>query len=250
LTDSPWNVDDASVGKAFLNAHMHPEILRKLHSFTGLLPLGAYLLFHAYEQFAARGGRTQAVLRLERTTSAPLEVLCVLLPLLLHAALGVRLLRLQGALARGTARFDGLLARGTARFDSAAVPSVREDASFPYASASFRSLQLWSGIVSAAFLLWHVAGVWVPRVVAERPAAGYGAMVDHAATVVRAALYVIGTTAVCVHFGQGLSAVCLRYQILSITPRAARVSCGLLAILLWLTFVDELSAYVGGRALL
>jgi succinate dehydrogenase / fumarate reductase cytochrome b subunit len=206
---------------------MHPEILRKLHSFTGLFPLGAYLLFHAYEQFAARGGRAQAVLRLERTTSASLEVLCVLLPLIVHAALGVRLARLRSV--------------------AAADPS---EASFPYASPSFRALQLWSGVISACFLLWHVAGVWVPRVVAERPAAGYGAMVDHAATVVRAGLYAAGTTAVCAHFGQGLSAVCLRYQILSITPRAARVWGGLLAVLLWLTFIDELSAYVAGKALL
>lgn len=209
---------------------MHPEILRKLHSFTGLLPLGAYLLFHAYEQFAARGGRVEAVARLDRTTSAPLEVLCVLLPLLVHAALGVRLARLR--------RVQALAA------------SVEVDASFPYASANFRSLQLWSGVLSAAFLVWHVAGVWVPRVVAERPAAGYGAMVDHAATVTRAALYVLGTSAVCVHFGQGLSAVFLRYQILSISPRAVRVACTVLALLLWLTFVDELSAYVAGAALL
>jgi len=205
---------------------MHPEILRKLHSFTGLFPLGAYLLFHAYEQFAVRAGRTAAILRLERTTSAPLEVACVLLPLFVHAALGVR------------------LARGPR------APADPDDPSFPFASLNFRRLQLWSGIASACFLIWHVAGVWVPRVVAARPAAGYGAMVDHAATLGRAALYVLGTTAVCTHFGQGLSAACLRYRILPITPRAARVWSGLFAFMLWLSLIDSLSAYVTGRALL
>jgi succinate dehydrogenase / fumarate reductase, cytochrome b subunit len=207
---------------------MHPEILRKLHSFTGLLPLGAYLLFHAYEQLAVRAGRSAAILRLDRTTYAPLEVACVLVPLLLHALLGVRLSRLS---ARGS------VAQG-------------DDTSFPYASRSFLRMQLWSGIVSAAFLLWHVGYVWVPRVVAARPAAGYGAMVDQVATLPLAALYVIGTTAVCVHFGQGLSAVVLRYQMLNVTPRTARVLFGVVGLLLWLTFVDELSAYVAGRPLL
>jgi succinate dehydrogenase / fumarate reductase cytochrome b subunit len=204
---------------------MHSEILRKLHSFTGLFPLGAYLLFHAYEQLAVRQGRTAEILRLDRTTSAPLEVTCVLLPLLLHAALGVR------------------LARVSARRSEAAD-------TFAYASPAFVRLQMWSGIVSACFLLWHVAGVWLPRVIAARPAAGYGAMVDHASTLPMAALYVLGITAVCVHFAQGLSAVCLRYQILKVPPRAARIVFGLVGMLLWLTFIDELSAYVAGVALL
>lgn len=205
---------------------MHPELLRKLHSFTGLFPLGAYLLFHAYEGLAARGGRTQAVLRLERTTYAPFEVICLFLPLLVHAALGVRLAR-----ASAQARQSG------------------EDGA-PYASPNFRSLQLWTGVISAAFVLWHVAGVWLPRVVAGRPAAGYGAMVDHAGTLPRAVLYVVGTTAVCAHFAQGLSAVCLRYHILPFSPRWVRVSCATLTAALWATLIDALSAYVAGRALL
>jgi succinate dehydrogenase / fumarate reductase cytochrome b subunit len=201
--------------------------LRKLHSFTGLFPLAAYLLFHAYEQLAVRAGRTAEIMRLDRTTYAPLEVACVLLPLLVHAALGVRLSRIS--------RSQLALVGGD---------------SFPYASPAFLGLQVWSGIVSACFLLWHVVGVWVPRVVAGRPAAGYGAMVDHAATLPLATLYVIGTSAVCVHFSQGLSAVCLRYQILRVSPRAARMLFALLGTLLWLTFIDELSAYVAGRPLL
>jgi len=207
-----------------IEARMHLEPLRKLHSFTGLFPLGAYLLFHAYEALAVRAGRTQAVLQLERTTHAPLEVMCLFLPLLVHAALGVRLARLSP-------RQEG------------ADPA-------PYASANFKKLQLWTGVVSAGFLLWHVAGVWLPRVVAGRPAAGYGAMVDHAATLPRAALYVIGTSAVCVHFAQGLSAVCLRYGIAPFAARWVRLSCAVLAFLLWATLIDALSAYVGGSALL
>ena len=105
-------------------------------------------------------------------------------------------------------------------------------------------------MVSAGFLLWHVAGVWLPRVVAGRPAAGYGAMVDHAGTLPRAALYVIGTSAVCAHFAQGLSAVCLRYRILPFAPRAVRLWCAALAFLLWAALIDALSAYVAGKALL
>ena len=47
---------------------MTRDTLRKLHSFTGLFPLGTYLLFHAYEHLAARQGRDAV---LDRILAAP-----------------------------------------------------------------------------------------------------------------------------------------------------------------------------------
>lgn len=198
---------------------MHLDTLRKLHSFTGLFPLGAYLLFHAYEHAAIRAGRDALVARLSRTTSAPLEVVCVLLPLLVHAALGVRLAR------------------------------VAPDRS-PYASPAFARLQLWSGLAAALFLLWHVATIWGARVVESRPAAAYEAMLDHVGTLPAAALYVLGVSAVCIHFGQGLSSLLLRHGLRRWNPRVARGLGAALGAGLWLSFVNELLAYVTGAGLL
>jgi succinate dehydrogenase / fumarate reductase cytochrome b subunit len=197
---------------------MQPATLRKLHSFTGLFPLGAYLLFHAYEHAAVREGRDAAVRRLAGTSHALLEVLLVLLPLLLHAALGVRLARRQPN------------------------PNV-------YASPAFARLQLWTGVCAALFLLLHVSTVWGARVLQQRPAAAYGAMQEQVGTLPAAVLYLIGVSAVCLHFGQGLSSSLLRHGV-GLSPCVARALGALIGLGLWLTFVDELSAYVTGSALL
>lgn len=197
---------------------MPPATLRKLHSFTGLFPLGAYLAFHAYEQAAVREGRDALVQRLAQTSHALLEVVLVLLPLLLHAALGVRLAR------------------------------IRPDVAV-YASPAFARLQLWSGVCAALFLLLHVSTIWGARVMQQRPAAAYGAMLEQVGSLPAAVLYLLGVSAVCLHFGQGLSSLLLRYGS-RVPPRVARTLGGLVGLGLWLTFVDELSAYVTGAALL
>lgn len=198
---------------------MHIDTLRKLHSFTGLFPLGAYLLFHAYEHAAIRDGRDALILRLTRTTNAPLEVACVLLPMLIHAFLGLRLARLPGARA-------------------------------VYASPAFGRFQVVSGLMVAAFLLLHVGTIWLTRVVQQRPAAAYGAMLEHVGTLPAAAVYVLGVSAVCAHFGQGLSTLLTRHGLLHLSPRGARILGGLVGVALWITFIDELMAYVTGAALL
>jgi succinate dehydrogenase/fumarate reductase cytochrome b subunit len=177
------------------------------------------LLFHAYEHVAVRAGRDAAVLRLSRTSNALLEVLFVLLPLMLHAALGVRLSRTRAEHA-------------------------------PYASSAFARLQLWTGIVSALFLLLHVGTIWLPRVEQQRPAAAFGAMVQHVGTLPEALLYLLGISAVCMHFGQGLSSLLLRHGVLGLPARGARILGALVGGGLWLVFLDELSAYVTGAALL
>lgn len=199
---------------------MTRDTLRKLHSFTGLFPLGAYLLFHAYEHLAVRVGRDAVLARLLNTTSWPLEVAGILLPMLVHAALGLYLAR-------------------------------SPDAAPSYASAPFRSLQRVSGLVVVGFLGLHLVGVWAPRVAADdRPGAAYAAMLDQVGTLPMASLYVLGVTAVCVHFGQGMAAIFSRYGVLRLTPRGSRILGGAMALLLWLTFINELAAYASGAALL
>jgi succinate dehydrogenase / fumarate reductase cytochrome b subunit len=223
LTAARESADNAGeLGGSRLLARMTRETLRKLHSFTGLFPLGAYLLFHSYEHFAVRDGRDAVLARLLRTTSWPVEVAAILLPLLVHAGLGVHL----------------------ARFDEG-LPSSS------YASPAFRRLQLVSGIFVMLFLGLHVAGVWLPRALAEdRPGAAYAAMLDQVGHLPGAVLYALGVTAVCLHFGQGLSVYFSRYGVLHLSPREGRFLGAGLGILLWLTFLDELIAYASGAALL
>jgi succinate dehydrogenase / fumarate reductase cytochrome b subunit len=199
---------------------MNHQALRKLHSFTGLVPLGAYLGFHAWEHWPVRRGRDAALAHLADTRSVPLELLLVLLPLLAHAGLGLWL----------------------ARQTDPATPA-------PYVTPAFRRFQASTGLLSAAFLLWHVSGVWLPRALTGRPAEAYGALLDQVGTLGGAALYVVGTSAVCVHFGQGLSAAWIRFRP-GVSTRLARSIGTALGLALWLVLFNELAVYATGAALM
>jgi succinate dehydrogenase / fumarate reductase, cytochrome b subunit len=198
---------------------MNLQTLRKIHSFIGLFPLGAYLLFHVFEQSPVRVSRDAAIERLAFSENVPLEVLCVLVPLFVHAVLGLVLARRPE---------EG--------------PSV-------YASPTFRRFQMTTGVVTALFLVLHVATVWLARVREGRAAAAYTAMTNQVGTLPSAALYVLGTSCVCWHFAHGLSALLLR-NAPNLSPRVARAGCAMVGIWLWVIFMDELAAYATGAALL
>ena len=200
-------------------ARMHQLMLRKLHSFTGLVPLGAYMGFHTWEHWPVRDGRDAALHRMALASSAPVEIVLLMMPLLVHATLGLR------------------LARG-------------EDNSGSYYSPAFCSMQRVTGMLLAPFLLWHVGLVWLPRVIdGGRAEAAYSAMRDQAGPVAGMILYVLGISAVCVHFGQGLGAAWIRHGNAVSVPFARWVSA-LLGLALWIAMIDVLSVYATGAALL
>ena len=193
------------------------DSLRRMHSLTGLFPLGAYLLFHAWEHWPIRAGRDAVLARLSHTSSAPLELLFVVLPLLIHAGLALRLMG-------------------------------QPDRSGVYLSPAFRRLQAVTGGLTVLFLLWHLSMAWGPRLLSGSDVRGYDAMLTQTGTALGAALQVVGLSAVCVHFGQGLSAAWLRLWPDS-PPGLVRALGIALGVALWLLFVDELSAYAGGAPL-
>jgi len=195
--------------------------MRRWHSASGLFPLGAYLLFHAWEHWPVRRGRDALFARLSHTESAPLELVFVLLPLLLHAALGLYLARRGG------------------------------DARPAYVSPPFRRLQLFTGVVAALFIGVHLVSAWLPRLLEPSPlGASYGALRDQVASVPGLVGYVIGLAAVCTHFGQGLGAALIRLGGERVAQRSARVLGVVLGLLLWLAFVSELATYATGARLL
>jgi succinate dehydrogenase / fumarate reductase cytochrome b subunit len=187
--------------------------LRRLHGATGLVPLGAYLVFHAWEHWPIRVGRAAVLARLSRSTSAALEVALVLLPLLVHVGLGLRLVREP----------EGVRA---------------------YVSPACRRLQLVTGMVAGAFVLFHLVTVWLPRLVDQGALeAAYSATLEWTGTAPLAALHAIGIGAVCTHFGQGVGLALPRLLPALIAPRQGRALGVLLGAALWLMFLNELSAY-------
>jgi succinate dehydrogenase / fumarate reductase cytochrome b subunit len=195
--------------------------MRRWHSVSGLVPLGAYLLFHAWEHWPVQRGRDALFARLSHTQSAPLELVFVLFPLLLHAGLGCYL-------------------------------STRSSEVRPaYASSAFRRLQLVTGLVTALFLGAHLLGAWLPRLIELSPiAASYGAMREQVAGAPGAIGYAVGLAAVCTHFGQGLGAALIRLTGERVAERGARGLGVVFGLLLWLAFMCELATYATGARLL
>jgi succinate dehydrogenase / fumarate reductase cytochrome b subunit len=125
------------------NSHF---LLRRLHSLLGLLPVGAFLIFHLWENSQSRFGaehyNQHVVAVLKGMNYLPLmEIFAIALPLLFHAGYGLVI----------SAQMRAELAR------------------YSYARNRLYWMQRISGIGILLFLLLHVgmtriAGLWDPSV--------------------------------------------------------------------------------------
>jgi len=121
-------------------------VLRRLHSLLGLLPVGAFLVFHLWENSQSRFGaehyNEHVVAALKGMNYLPLmEIFVIALPLLFHAGSGLVI----------TAQMRAELAR------------------YSYARNRLYWMQRISGVGILLFLLMHVgmtriAGIWDPSV--------------------------------------------------------------------------------------
>ncbi|WP_296696411.1 succinate dehydrogenase [Thiocapsa sp. UBA6158] len=121
-------------------------VLRRLHSLLGLLPVGAFLVFHLWENSQSRFGaehyNEHVVAALKGMNYLPLmEIFVIALPLLFHAGYGLVI----------TAQMRAELAR------------------YSYARNRLYWMQRISGVGILLFLLMHVgmtriAGIWDPSV--------------------------------------------------------------------------------------
>ena len=154
-------------------------ILRRLHSLTGILPIGLYVLFHlGVNSFAASGPESYNQMA-EFLESLPyliaIEIPFIWLPILYHSGYGIYI-------------------HATGR------PNPFQ---YSYSSNWLYWLQRWSGVVTLVFIGWHF---WQTRMANYL----YGSviefqmMVDIFADPRWLAFYVVGLTAVSFHLGNGL----------------------------------------------
>jgi succinate dehydrogenase / fumarate reductase cytochrome b subunit len=121
-------------------------VLRRLHSLLGLLPVGAFLIFHLWENSQSRHGAAhyneQVVAALKGMNYLPLiEIFVIALPLLFHAGYGLVITSQMRA----------------------------EPARYAYARQWLYWLQRISGVGILVFLVLHVGmtrvlGLWDPAV--------------------------------------------------------------------------------------
>ena len=112
--------------------------LRRLHSLSGIVPIGGFLAFHLYENYTATRG-ADAYNRMTRTLqdlpfAVAIEVVIIVVPLLFHG-------------------IYGLFVTSTAR------PNV---ISYPYVRNWMYFIQRATGVIVFAFILFHL---WTTRLV-------------------------------------------------------------------------------------
>lgn len=197
-------------------------MLARLHTLLGLVPLGAYLLWHLHQTWPVLGDREAWVDRALNAPSRPWIVFVVLVPLALHAALGlVRLRRSQA--------------------DPLSGPR------------SLRLIQAATGALVLGFVLYHLQQVWSEAAGPHAsPRAPYAVLWRDVGRPLDLAVYLIGITAVCFHLAHGVSRAAVTLA-LARTPAAVRwcrFGAGAVGFALWLAFLQLLAQFALGEPLI
>lgn len=206
---------------------MGDERRRRVLSLTGVLPLGAYVLFHLVETGAAGGGRRAFADRLTGdeggVIALVLETVLVLVPLAVHAILGL-----------------WFVARGQSS-DPAG-----------YGSPALRAWQRGTGVLLVAFLLFHLGDTWLAKLGGMDGSALYDHLRSTAGRPLYLVVYVVGITCLAFHLALGLGAFAVTWGIARTdgARRAARGLGALLAAAVWLVSLNTLSHFAVGQPLL
>ena len=170
-------------------------LLRKLHSLSGLVPVGVFMVFHLWTNAKALGGQEafdSVVLEINRQPYLPLLEAAILLPLAFHALYGVKL------------AFE-------ARSNLGAYPLARN---------WMFTLQRFSGLVALLFLSYHLWELRLQKALgALGPAAFYPTLCARLSTTVNGIpvvglVYILGVAACVFHLANGLWGFCVSWGLL------------------------------------
>lgn len=165
---------------------------RRLHSLTGIVPVGLFLLFHIFENMAAIGGADAydtGIAHLASLLPLPyfylVEIGVILLPIAFHGFYGAYL------------SFEGRPNVGT----------------YAYRRNYLYLLQRVSGLLALLFIAVHVYSLRVKITLLQTGAGveghpgyvSFADMVRHYENPLMLAFYVVGTLSAAFHFGNGLN---------------------------------------------
>ena len=156
-------------------------VWRKLHSLTGIIPIGAFLLEHILSNFEALKGPAAYAAQVKFLNSLPLvrvlEWTFIFIPIAYHGIYGIYIwLRGQSNVVY-----------------------------YPWAGNWMYIAQRWTGIIAFAYIGYHVLtqrflGISLP----ENPGASFHKVQAELANPFILAVYVIAMIAVCWHFAYGV----------------------------------------------
>ena len=192
-------------------------MLRKLHSLTGVLPLGVFLLVHLWTNAKALQGQDRferAVLDLQALPLLPgIEIVTIFLPLAYHALYGVYL----------------------------ALYAKPDPLVYPSSRSWLYTVQRVTGLFAVAFIGWHLyeyrIHAWLLGMRAE---SFYNALSLHLSSTTLsipwlAVVYLLGLAAVVLHFANGLWTSCVRwgFAVSRSAQRRTAYACAVLGIVMF-----------------
>lgn len=216
----------------------HEFLIRRLHSLTGLIPLGGYLAFHLATNAAIIDGigayqhRADQIHMLGPTTILALEWTLIFIPLIFHSLIGLL-----------------IVARGK-----------RNVANYGYEGNIRYTLQRWTGVLAFLFIFWHVFHMhgwirweWYTANIAL-PLGGAAFDPKNVITAAEAiqsswwviALYGAGVVSTVYHFANGLWTMGITWG-LWVSPRAqnwAKIPCAAIGVFLLIIGLGALAGMV------
>jgi len=156
-------------------------LLRRLHSLTGIIPVGAFLLEHFISNAFATKGPAAYTKQVELLTSFPfvvgLELFGIWLPILFHAGYGFY-----------------IWYRGES--------NVSE---YPWTGNWMYTAQRWTGAVAFIYIVYHTWNLRFTGVhLLSHPAASFGKVQQELQSPWMVVFYAIGIVAACWHFAYGV----------------------------------------------
>jgi succinate dehydrogenase / fumarate reductase cytochrome b subunit len=156
-------------------------LLRRLHSLSGIVPVGAFLVEHFVSNAFATNGPTAYALQVKFLSGLPfrlwLEVFGIFLPLAFHALYGIY-----------------IWWRGDSNITD-----------YPWAGNWGYTAQRYTGIIALFYIIYHTwimrfSGVHLP----EYPGAAFGKVQNEFSLGWPIAVYIVGIVTASWHFGYGL----------------------------------------------
>lgn len=180
-------------------------LLHKLHSLSGVIPIGAFLIFHltinSYSLGLSGNGEVAFNTAVKAIGYAPFVVLlelgAIMLPILFHAIYGLMIV--------------------------AEMPGPGGNTShYGYGRNKLYVLQRWTGVLAIVYICYHVYDTTVLKYVWEFTAGeagkelgfqsiSYRAMAWRFADPLYLTFYLVGIASACLHLGNGILNFCIRW---------------------------------------
>lgn len=158
-------------------------IVRKLHSLTGLVPVGVFLCAHLFINSGALLGECEFTEGVRGVNSLPylpyIEFGGILLPLLFHGIIGLYIVIVQ------------------AKYNNFA---------YNYSRNWWYTIQRFTGVLTFAFIAWHLWDMFIAKLLGQMHLNEFYGHLDSNMSGDRLylALYIVGTLVSTFHFSNGL----------------------------------------------